>query len=160
MSGPGDPRRPVESVQNAAVEHALTAGESRRALALVGALDPLHDASGDDPALTALSTTLVAWLGLRERDPSFGAVTPSPPTPAAPPRPDRPDRHREGDVDDDDLGAERSENETTPPPATVGAAVACERFDVSPARSAALAGCSREAVERALADRSGTTPDR
>lgn len=157
MSGPSDPRRPVESVQNAAVEHALTAGESRRALALVGALEPLHGASGDDPALTALSTTLVAWLGLRERDPSFGAVAPSPPTPDGPGFPDGSDRPRDGD---DDAGAGRDERGARHPPATVGAAVACERFDVSPARSAALAGCSRGAVERALADRAGTTPDR
>ncbi|MFC7095927.1 hypothetical protein [Halobaculum marinum] len=143
MPGRSDPTRPVEAVQNAAVEHALTAGESRRALALAGALDPLRAAAGDDPALTALSTTLTAWLGLRERDPNFGAVPPSPPTP--------------------DPAAEQiaSGEEGSPhPPAVVGAAVACERFDVSPPRAAALAGCSRAAVDRALADRERTTPDR
>ncbi|MFC7136972.1 hypothetical protein ACFQRB_11830 [Halobaculum litoreum] len=84
MAGQRDPDRPVEAVQDAAIEHALTAGESRRALALVGALDPLRAAAGEDPALTALSTTLVSWVGLRERDPAFGASPSAPPTAPTP----------------------------------------------------------------------------
>jgi len=139
--------RPVATVQDAAVEHALTVGESERALALAGALDPLRGASGDDPALTALATTLTAWLGLRERDPSFVAApsttTPGPDAASAP---------------DADPAVVAGPTDADHRPATVGAAVACERFDVDPGRAASLAGCSRDAVAAALAARSGNDP--
>lgn len=149
-----DPGRPVAAVQDAAVEHALTVGDSRRALALVGVLEPLREASGDDPVLTALSTTLTAWVGLRERDPEFGeppsetdsvssfdADTGGGPdiAPAAP---------FEAGTDTDDSGR-------APPPAAVGAAVARERFGVDIGRAATLAGCQQAVVERMIEARRG-----
>lgn len=177
----GDPSRgadragaPIAAVQEAAVEHALTVGDARRALALAGALDPLCGESTEDPALAALSTALVAWVGLRERDPGFLAGPPSPPGPG--PLPDRsgvsvaesgdgtgdcdgvePD---DGDGAEDGDGTEGSDRvgRATPDPAAVGAAVAVARFDVSVARAASLAGRPRRAVERALADRGGNDP--
>ncbi|PSQ06275.1 hypothetical protein BRC97_06670 [Halobacteriales archaeon QS_6_71_20] len=118
-----------------------------RALALAGALDPLRDASGDDPALTALATTLTAWLGLRERDPSFVAA-PSTPTPG-------PDA---ASAPDADPAVAAGPTDADRRPATVGAAVACERFDVDLGQAASLAGCSRDAVAAALAARPGTDP--
>ncbi|WP_435146910.1 hypothetical protein [Halobaculum sp. P14] len=126
----------LETVQEAAVEHALAAGDARRALALAGALEPLRrrtsraDDSDPDPVVTALYTTLSAWVALRER---FGSVgTESPP---APPEPG-------------DFGLPEGEAESA---AVRGAAVACARFDVPVARAASLAGCSRSELERQVA---------
>ena len=42
-----------------------------------------------------------------------------------------------------------------PQPAVVGAAVACERFDLSPADAASLADCEISAVRQVLAERGG-----
>ncbi|WP_435065650.1 hypothetical protein [Halobaculum sp. EA56] len=160
-----DREGPVAAVQDAAVEHALTVGDSRRALALVGALDPLRGSSAEDPALTALSTTLTAWVGLREREPAFGAAPPTPPSPAVPdPATDRPastptPEGGGGDGAEADRADDRGRDHVRDhPAAAVGAAVACERFGLAPARAASLAGRSVEAVERALADRRGNDP--
>lgn len=178
-----DPERPIEAVQNAAVEHAVTVGESRDALALVGALDPLREgaprtgteprtdpdelADGHDrvtvldppsrpqsresvavPSMTT-AAVLAAWSGLHlrsDRDrPATGPATAT----QEPPGP--------GDgIGDDDVD---------PSPAVVGAAVACERFDLSPASAASLADCGISAVrqvlaERAAADASSNDPQR
>lgn len=145
MSRDRDPERPIEAVQNAAVEHAVAAGESRAALALAGALDARREAetdasdSGDrdpphgDPATTALSMTVTALIGRHlSGDPRASAREPvSAPEPSAARR--APDEARH--------------------PAVVGAAVACERFDLTVARAATLAACDRSAVESALAAR-------
>ncbi|WP_277552864.1 hypothetical protein [Halobaculum limi] len=145
---------PVVTVQNAAIEHALTVGDAQRALALVGALDTLREESGEDPALTALSTTLVAWIGLREHDPTFAA---SPVEPAGP-------GGASSEIPvDGSAGADAGDTDHNPgrdnaPPAAVGAVVACERFGVTTARAASLAGCPRETVERVRARRSANDP--
>lgn len=139
---------PVVTVQNAAIEHALTVGDTRRALALVGALDVLREASGEDPALTALSTTLVAWVGLRERDPAFAASPAEPTGPGGGPSDIPVDGDSDLEIDRDDSA----------PPAAVGAAVACERFDVTTARAASLAGCPRATVERVRDRRASNDP--
>jgi len=167
MSRGPDPGRPIEAVQNAAVEHAVTVGESRDALALVGALEPLrgkpprteteprsepdeppdsHDGvSVLDPSsrpqsrehVTVPSMTtaavLATWFGLRLRSDRNGPVTgPETGTPEPP------------GVGDDDVD---------PSPAVIGAAVACERFDLSPASAASLADCGLSAVRQVLAER-------
>jgi len=139
----------VRAVQDAAVEHALTVGESRRALALAGALDPLGDASDGEPPVTALTTTLTAWLGLRGRDRPFAAGSPSSTLPGT------------GAAVTPDFEPSVSPASTDPDhrPAAVGAAVACDRFDVDPGRAARLADCSRGAVTAALAARAGNGPD-
>lgn len=129
----------VVAVQEAAVEHALTAGDARRALALAGALEPLRGevaarSGTPDPVAAALLSALTAWVGLRE-DGTLGPA--GPPAPPAPPIP--------GDDDRD--------------PAAVGAAVACERFGVPPARAASLAGAATGTVERLVAARE-RRPDR
>ncbi|MXR42217.1 hypothetical protein GRX01_12815 [Halobaculum sp. WSA2] len=162
-----DPERPIEAVQNAAVEHAVTVGESRDALALVGALDPLREGpapTGTDPrthadeladghdretvldpqsresvAVPSMTTAavLAAWSGLRlrsDRDrPATGPATGT----QEPPGPG--DGIGDGDV--------------APSPAVVGAAVACERFDLSPASAASLADCGISVVRQVLAER-------
>ncbi|MFB9823397.1 hypothetical protein [Halobaculum roseum] len=61
-AGERDPNRPFEAVQNAAVEHALTVGESRDALALVGALE-----TGPRATLRPRFGTRSAWGRLRPR---------------------------------------------------------------------------------------------
>ncbi|QZP38018.1 hypothetical protein [Halobaculum magnesiiphilum] len=165
-AGERDPNRPFEAVQNAAVEHALTAGESRDALALVGALEPvrgrrsdrdsglgrLGDASdrdrepksasrtrtgtsSDAPSMT-LSVVLGAWNGLRS-GPENELPAASPSAAATEPRP----------FNADDAGG---------PPAVVGAAVACERFDLSPSDAASLAECGTASVRRLVAERGGS----
>lgn len=126
----GDAGAMVAAVQEAAVEHARTAGDARRALALVGALEPLRgDAAGGtdlDPVATTLLSALTAWIRLRE---GAGFAPAGPPAPPTPPGPDA------GTESDDD-------------PAVDGAAVACERFGLSVARAASLASCPPEAVAR------------
>ncbi|SHH56579.1 hypothetical protein [Halobaculum gomorrense] len=136
-----DLERPIEAVQNAAVEHALAAGKSRDALALVGALETLRAGDGDrprsaDPALTALSTTIAALIGQRlsdRRDSSAdeAASARAPPT----------------------VGDSRGAGDH---PAAVGAAVACERFDVAVSRAATLAEVDRSAIEHVRSTRAAT----
>lgn len=160
MSKPTDGRAdrvdaPVAAVQDAAIEHALAVGDARRSLALAGALDPLREEAGDDPALTALSTALAAWIGLRERDPGLLAGPTTPPGPGSPSALDGA-AGRTGS--DGDGGADDGFDSVSAEPAAVGAAVAVERFDVSVARAASLAGCPREAVERARVEREGNDP--
>lgn len=166
MSGERDPERPIAAVQNAAVEHALTARESRDALALVGALEPLrarppgpdgersplgdsHDCGSASelsprsqshtplsvPSMV-LSTVLSALTGLQVRSKRDHRT--AVPSPAA----TEPHLPRDG-VD------------ASAPPAVVGAVVACERFDLSPAYAASLADCEVSAVRQVLAERGG-----
>ncbi|ESP87251.1 hypothetical protein [Candidatus Halobonum tyrrellensis] len=125
----GDAGAMVAAVQEAAVEHARTAGDARRALALVGALEPLRgDAAGTDldSVATTLLSALTAWIRLREGAGFAPAGPPAPPTPPGP-----------------DAGADSDGD-----PAVEGAAVACERFGLSVPRAASLASCSPEAVAR------------
>lgn len=139
MSRGPDPRRPIEAVQNAAVEHAVTVGESRDALALVGALEPpSRPQSRESLAVPSMTTAavLTAWFGLRQRSDRNGQVTgPATGTPEPPGLGD-------GIGDGGD-----------PSPAAIGAAVACERFELSPASAASLADCGVSAVRQVLAER-------
>jgi len=166
MSGERDPERPIAAVQNAAVEHALTARESRDALALVGALEPLRarppgpdaelslpgDSHGQGPPSElsprphshtplsvpsmVLSAVFAAWTGRRvrsKRDRRTAVLSPTATDPHLP-------------LAGDDASA---------PPAVVGAVVACERFDLSPAYAASLADCEVSAVRQMLGGRGG-----
>ncbi|UIO98718.1 hypothetical protein Hbl1158_09170 [Halobaculum sp. CBA1158] len=164
MGEPPTPDAPVWTVQTAAIEHALTVGESPRALALAGALDPLRSgvasrdsAAGDPdrraPAMTALSTALSALIGIHVREAAAESTDGSvagDPVSASSPRPEVPEL---AVVDPDAVHRGQA---ATRRPAVVGAAVAVERFGVAPERAATLAECSRDAVEGAVADRSAT----
>jgi hypothetical protein len=148
MSRERNPDHPIEAVQNAAIEHALATGDSRTALALVGALDARPSAGGDssaggdgegsadrDPVAVALTATVAAMIGQRahlDRQP-FAAEPASEPTTLP----------VEGD------------RETAQRIRAFGAAVACERFDVSAAHAATLAACDRSTVEPVLSVRTG-----
>ncbi|MFC6785641.1 hypothetical protein [Halobaculum halobium] len=207
MSRERDPGRPIEAVQNAAIEHALTAGESRAALALVGALEPLRDPrlgrdgesgrpggdnasdpasapSASSPSATvspdagpsstapsmALSSALTAWIGLRlrsDRDVPTRPTAPTAPTTTGPSGGDAPrtqpspsSTEAGGAADwsgDEPDGSDRSSDHrgggARARPAVIGAAVACERFDVSPSYAASLAECSVFSVRQVAAER-------
>jgi len=83
-----------------------------------------------------LSTVLAAWTGLQVRS-KRDRRTAAPSRPATEP-------HLPRDGVGDDASA---------PPAVVGAVVACERSDLSPAYAASLADCEVSAVRQVLAER-------